>query len=79
LKVSSGFKDMLRSLNAAGVRYLVVGGYAWMVHHEPRYTKDLDVWVEPLRNNADRAKCTAIGSPPQMTLLSTFPSHACYH
>jgi len=39
-------------LNAAGVRYLIVGGYAVMVHTEPRYTKDLDVWIQPERNNA---------------------------
>ena len=36
----------------AGVRYLIVGGYAVMVHTEPRYTKDLDVWIEPTESNA---------------------------
>jgi hypothetical protein len=52
MKVNSDFKDMLRSLNAASVWYLVVGGYAWMVHNEPRYTKDIDVWIEPVESNA---------------------------
>ena len=51
---------MLRSLNAAGVRYLVVGGYAWMVHNEPLYTKDLDIWIEPVQANAE-ALMTALG------------------
>ena len=47
MKINSDFKDLLRDLNAAGVRYLIVGGYAVMVHTEPRYTKDLDLWIEP--------------------------------
>ena len=34
MKINSGFKDLLQSLNAGGVRYLVVGGYAVMVHTE---------------------------------------------
>jgi hypothetical protein len=52
VKINSDFKDLLRSLNAAGVRYLVVGGYAVMAHTEPRYTKDLDLWIKPDLDNA---------------------------
>ena len=33
----------ISSFNAAGVRYLIVGSYAVMVHTELRYTKDLDL------------------------------------
>jgi len=43
---------LLQSLDAGGVRYLIVGGYAVMVHTEPRYTKDLDLWIEPIADNA---------------------------
>lgn len=32
----------------------MVGGYAVMEHTEPRYTKDLDLWVSPDRENAER-------------------------
>ena len=52
MKINSDFRDLLQSFNAAGVRYLIVGGYAVMVHTEPRYTKDLDVWIEPTASNA---------------------------
>ncbi|MFY9726642.1 MAG: DUF6036 family nucleotidyltransferase [Bryobacteraceae bacterium] len=52
MKINSDFKDLLRDLNVAGVRYLIVGGYAVMVHTEPRYTKDLDLWIEPTESNA---------------------------
>jgi hypothetical protein len=32
----------------------VVGGYAVAFHGHPRYTKDLDVWIEMSPENADR-------------------------
>jgi hypothetical protein len=46
MKFKSDYRNLLRSLNAAGVRYLIVGGYAVMVHAEPYYKKELDVWVD---------------------------------
>lgn len=48
------FSDMLRALNGEKVRYLIVGAYAVMYHSEPRYTKDLDLWIEPTPENAER-------------------------
>lgn len=51
--INSDFSDLLRLLDANGVRYLVVGGYAVVQYAEPRYTKDLDVWI---RADADNAK-----------------------
>jgi len=54
-------------LNAAEVRYLLVGGYAVAFHARPRYTKDLDVWVERTPANAHRAwqALAAFGAPLQ--------------
>ena len=52
MKISSDYKDLLNTFNAAGVRYLVVGGYAVMIHSEPRYTKDLDIWIDRSEANA---------------------------
>jgi len=49
---SQDFKEFIESLNANQVRYLVVGGYAVALHGHPRYTKDLDVWVECNNQNA---------------------------
>jgi len=40
-----GLKDLLRAFNEHGVRYLVVGGYAFGVHAEPRATQDLDLLI----------------------------------
>lgn len=50
--ISPGFKDLLQSLNEAGVEYLVVGAYALAYHGAPRNTKDLDVYVRPTTQNA---------------------------
>jgi hypothetical protein len=36
------------------VEYLIVGGFAVMKYGEPRYTKDLDVWVHNSPQNSLR-------------------------
>jgi predicted nucleotidyltransferase len=48
------FTDFLRLLNEREVRYLVIGGYAVAYHGCPRYTGDLDVFVEASPENAAR-------------------------
>ena len=42
---SRDFKELLSILARHEVRYLVVGGYAVMRYAEPRWTKDLDLWI----------------------------------
>ena len=46
------FKEFIGSLNDNQVRYLVVGGYAVALHGYPRYTNDLDIWIEMSSENA---------------------------
>ncbi|HMJ08094.1 MAG TPA: hypothetical protein VK468_03760 [Pyrinomonadaceae bacterium] len=43
--MNSDFRDLLEAFNDAGVEYLIIGGYAVIKHTEPRFTKDLDLWV----------------------------------
>lgn len=50
------FKEFIQSLNDNGVHYLVVGGYAVALHGYPRYTKDIDIWVEMTDENATKIK-----------------------
>ncbi len=52
--LSPDFREFIQSLNDNGVRYLVVGGYAVAFYGYPRYTKDLDVWIEMSEENARR-------------------------
>ena len=54
LRSSGDFNDLLSSLNAEAARYLVVGGFALAAYGRPRYTKDLDLWVDPGGDNPDR-------------------------
>lgn len=51
--LSKDFIEFIELLNAHNVRYLVVGGYAVALHGHPRYTKDLDVWIELSPKNAE--------------------------
>lgn len=46
------FKEFIQLLNANDVHYLVVGGYAVAYFGYPRYTKDIDIWVQLERGNA---------------------------
>jgi hypothetical protein len=43
--------DLLSAFNAPGVEYLVVGGHAVNVYTQPRFTKDLDVFVRGSEEN----------------------------
>jgi hypothetical protein len=65
--VNSDFKDIVRVLSSARARFLVVGGFAVIEHTEPRYTKDLDLWVDPTPANAKRvySALARFGAPLQ--------------
>lgn len=52
--MNSDFSDLLQCLNNFQAEYLVVGGYAVIAYAEPRFTKNLDVWVRPTPENAER-------------------------
>lgn len=52
MSVNSDFKELLRIFNDYSVKYLVVGGYAVIKYAEPRYTKDIDLWISAERDNA---------------------------
>lgn len=52
--LNQDFKEFVQSLNNNRVHYLIIGGYAVAFHGHPRYTKDLDLWIENNQNNAQR-------------------------
>lgn len=53
--LSQDFSEFVALLNQHKVEYLIVGGYAVTVHGYPRYTGDLDVWI-----NADEDTATKV-------------------
>ncbi len=64
------FRDLFAALNDAEARYLVVGGHALAFHAVPRFTKDLDVWVEPTPDNAGRVMSALVAFGAPLTELS---------
>ena len=59
------FVEMLSALSAAGAEYLIVGAYAMAAHGWPRATGDIDIWVRPTSDNAERVlrALKAYGAP----------------
>ena len=49
------YKDLLSAFRSHGVKYLVVGGLAVIYHSQPRFTKDMDLFIKA---DAENAKAT---------------------
>lgn len=54
MDISTDYRDLFRTLNRFKVKYLVVGAYAVIYYTEPRYTKDIDVWVKADKDNINK-------------------------
>lgn len=54
MKLDQDLREFIELLNAREVRYLVVGAYALAFHGRPRYTGDIDFFVQPSPENAER-------------------------
>jgi hypothetical protein len=48
------FQDMLSALSEENVEFLLVGAYAMAAHGYPRATGDMDIWIRPSHENAER-------------------------
>ena len=64
------FEDILELFARHRVRYLIVGGLAFIYHAKPRYTKDIDLWIDSDLDNVRRANraLEEFGSPSLMTV-----------
>jgi hypothetical protein len=62
---SPDFKELLKIFEKHKIRYLIVGGYAVMKYSEPRFTKDLDVFIATDQENAksDYSALKEFGAP----------------
>lgn len=54
IKLAADFSDFLKLCLRNKVRFMVIGGYAVIHHSRPRYTGDLDLWIDASRDNAER-------------------------
>lgn len=54
MNLEPDFKDFVELLNKHKVEYMVIGGYALAFHGEPRFTGDLDIWIDCTEKNAGK-------------------------
>jgi hypothetical protein len=52
--LNEDFRDLLVSFADAGVEFVIVGAYALAFHGAPRASGDIDIFVRPSRDNAQR-------------------------
>ena len=62
---NSDYRDMIVSLQKAGVEFMLVGGYAVAMHGWPRMTFDIDFWImaDPKNASALMAALKDFGAP----------------
>jgi hypothetical protein len=68
------YKDLLSAFQSHGVKYLVVGGFAVIYHSQPRFTKDMDLFIkaDPANAKAIYAALAEFGAPLQGILPNDF-------
>lgn len=63
--VSRDYEELFKILNAHKLKHLVIGAHAVIFYTEPRFTKDLDIWIPPELNQPERVHkaLKAFGAP----------------
>lgn len=79
--MNSDLIELLVIFNDGHVKYLIVGGAAFIHHAEPRYTKDIDIWVDPDPANAQRVfDClTRFGAPLTSVTAADFTNEDIFY
>jgi hypothetical protein len=54
MNLPKDLREFVELLNALDVRFMIVGAFAMAHHGHPRYTGDLDIFVEKSQENAKR-------------------------
>lgn len=54
MRVEKDFEDILGLLNKHKVKYCIIGAFAVGFYAKPRYTKDIDILVEPSLKNGKK-------------------------
>ena len=52
MRVEKDFKEFIELLNKNNVKYLIIGGFAFTYYAKPRFTKDIDIFVEASEENS---------------------------
>lgn len=72
--LSNDMLDLIEIFNSHKVDYLIVGGHAVNAYTDPRGTKDIDIWVNPEKSNANKVFQSLIefGAPMSDTSIDDF-------
>ncbi|MBM4176769.1 MAG: hypothetical protein FJ213_11460 [Ignavibacteria bacterium] len=54
IKIQDDFKEFIGLLNKHRVEYLIVGGYAVAIHSRPKFTEDIDFFINRTKENAKK-------------------------
>ncbi|OFW55573.1 MAG: hypothetical protein A2V52_01310 [Actinobacteria bacterium RBG_19FT_COMBO_54_7] len=54
MEIRNDYRELLALLNAHRVEYVIVGAHALAFHGTPRLTGDIDIFVRPSADNAER-------------------------
>ena len=54
MKIEKDYEELLSLLNKNNVKYCIIGAYAVAFYARPRYTKDMDILIDPDAENAKR-------------------------
>jgi hypothetical protein len=54
MKIEKDYEELLRLFNKNKVKYCIVGSYAVAFYAKPRYTKDMDILIDPTIENGKR-------------------------
>lgn len=78
--MNQDFKELLKIFNEHAVKYLIVGGYAVMKYSEPRFTKDLDIWIKASPENGKNVfqALKSFGSPLEGLTAADFAEDGFY-
>lgn len=79
--INSEFSELLSLFTKHDVRFLVVGGYAVMKYGEPRFTKDIDLWIatDPRNARAVFAALKDFGAPLAGMTFSDFTDTSSFY
>ena len=62
----ANFEELLSRCEKAGVRYIIVGGVAAVIHGSSRLTADLDIVYQRERGNLERLVSSLTGTHPYL-------------
>ncbi|WP_439879993.1 hypothetical protein ACSX1A_12580 [Pontibacter sp. MBLB2868] len=54
MELTHDFQEFIKVINACGAEYLIAGGFAVALYGYPRYTGDIDIWINPTPENAEK-------------------------